>query len=146
MGRRTEESLIDALSYCSLRDLPEPDDKENIWIRALARVAKADGNEYYVYVEKDANAENRIKKDFGSMSAIVRVLEYYPFSYLRAEFMPTFKTQKKDERIAYLTRFDKNLDYSSYSLKDLNLEILKGAIAMQMAHEKRSEKANKNEE
>lgn len=139
MGRKTEESLIDALSYCSLRDLPEVEDGENVWIRAIAKIVKSDGVEYYAYVEKDKNLENRIVKDFGSMSSIVKVLEYYPFSYLRAEFMPEFKTKKKEERIAYLTRFKTTKDYSVMTLKELNDEVLKGAIEMQMAHEKRNE-------
>ena len=78
MGRKTEESLIDALSYCDLRDLPEIEDGENVWIRAIAKIAKSDGIEYYAYVEKDKNLNNRIVKDFGSMSSIVKVLEYYP--------------------------------------------------------------------
>lgn len=140
MGRKTEESLIDALSYCSLRDLPEIEDGENVWIRAIAKIVKSDGVEYYAYVEKDKDLRNRIVKDFGSMSSIVKVLEYYPFSYLRAEYMPEFKTKKKEERIAYLTRFKKDKDYSGYTLKELNDEVLRGAIEMQMAKEKRNEK------
>lgn len=139
MGRKTEESLIDALSYCDLRDLPEIEDGENVWIRAIAKIVKSDGLEYYAYVEKDDNLKNRIVKDFGSMSSIVKVVAYYPFSYLKADFMPEFKTKKKEERIAYLTRYKTTKDYSSMSLKELNDEILKGAIAMQMAHEKRNE-------
>lgn len=139
MGRKTEESLIDALSYCDLRDLPEIEDGENVWIRAIAKIAKSDGIEYYAYVEKDKNLNNKIVKDFGSMSSIVKVLEYYPFSYLKADFMPEFKTKKKEERIAYLTRFKTTKDYSGMSLKELNDEVLKGAIEMQMAHEKRNE-------
>lgn len=139
MRKKTEESLIDALSYCDLRDLPEIEDGENVWIRAIAKIVKSDGLEYYAYVEKDDNLNNRIIKDFGSMSSIVKVAEYYPFSYLKADFMPEFKTKKKDERIAYLTRYKTTKDYSSMNLKELNDEILKGAIAMQMAHEKRNE-------
>lgn len=139
MGKKTEESLIDALSYCDLRDLPEIEDGENVWIRAIAKIVKSDGIEYYAYVEKDDNLNNRIIKDFGSMSSIVKVVAYYPFSYLKADFMPEFKTKKKEERIAYLTRYKTNKDYSNMTLRELNDEVLKGAIAMQMAHEKRNE-------
>lgn len=139
MKNKSEESLLDALQYCSLRVLPEPDDKENVWIRAIAKIAKADGQMYYAYVEKDDKLQNKIIKDFGPISALVRVVEYYPFSYLKPAFMPKFKGNKKEERIAYLTRYNKDLDYSNYSVKELDKLIMLGAIKKQMEQEKRSE-------
>lgn len=139
MKNKSEESLLDALQYCSLRTLPEPDDKENVWIRAIAKIAKADGQMYYAYVEKDDKLQNKIIKDFGPISALVRVVEYYPFSYLKPAFMPKFKGNKKEERIAYLTRYNKDLDYSNYSVKELDKLIMLGAIKKQMEQEKRNE-------
>lgn len=139
MKNKSEESLLDALQYCSLRKLPEIEDGENVWIRAIARVAKADGQMYYAYVEKDDNMQNKIVKDFGSISAIVRVVDYYPFSYLKPAFMPKFKGNKKEERIAYLTRYNKDVDYSNYSVKELDKLIMLGAIKKQMEQEKRNE-------
>jgi len=139
MKNKSEESLLDALQYCSLRVLPEPDDKENVWIRAIAKIAKADGQMYYAYVEKDDKLQNKIIKDFGPISALVRVVEYYPFSYLNPAFMPKFKGNKKEERIAYLTRYNKDLDYSNYSVKELDKLIMLGAIKKQMEQEKRNE-------
>ena len=139
MKNKSEESLLDALQYCSLRVLPEPDDKENVWIRAIAKIAKADGQMYYAYVEKDDKLQNKIIKDFGPISALVRVVEYYPFSYLNPAFMPKFKGNKKEERIAYLTRYNKDLDYSNYSVKELDKLIMLGAIKKQMEQEKRGE-------
>lgn len=139
MKNKSEESLLDALQYCSLRVLPEPDDKENVWIRAIAKIAKADGQMYYAYVEKDDKLQNKIIKDFGPISALVRVVEYYPFSYLKPAFMPKFKGNKKEERIAYLTRYNKDLDYSNYSVKELDKLIMLGAVKKQMEQEKRNE-------
>lgn len=139
MRNRSEESLLDALSYCSLRSLPEPDDKENIWIRAIAKIAKADGQTYYAYVEKDDKLNNKIIKDFGSISAIVKVVEYYPFSYLKPAFMPKFKTKTKEERINYLTRYNKDLKLEGLSVKELDRLVVLGAIKMQMEQEKRGE-------
>lgn len=142
MKNKTEESLLDALQYCSLRVLPEPDDKENVWIRAIAKIAKADGQMYYAYVEKDDKLQNKIIKDFGPISALVRVVEYYPFSYLKPAFMPKFKGNKKEERIAYLTRYNKDLDYSNYSVKELDKLIMLGAIKKQMEQEEREKENN----
>lgn len=139
MKNKSEESLLDALQYCSLRVLPDVEDGENVWIRAIAKIAKADGQMYYAYVEKDDKLQNKIIKDFGPISALVRVIEYYPFSYLKPAFMPKFKGNKKEERIAYLTRYNKDLDYSHYSVKELDKLIMLGAIKKQMEQEKRSE-------
>lgn len=139
MKNKSEESLLDALQYCSLRVLPDVEDGENVWIRAIAKIAKADGQMYYAYVEKDDKLQNKIIKDFGPISALVRVVEYYPFSYLKPAFMPKFKGNKKEERIAYLTRYNKDLDYSSYSVKELDKLIMLGAIKKQMEQEKRNE-------
>lgn len=137
MGKKTDESLIDALSYCGLRDLPEPWDKENVWLKALVRLVKSDGIEYYAYVEKTPENEERIKKVFGGVARIVKILEYYPFSYLRAEFMPEFEDKKdKKSRVEYLQKSNPDKDYSKYSLKQLNQEILSGAICRQLNSEK----------
>lgn len=139
MKSKSQESLIDALSFCSLRDLPEVEDGENVWIRAIAKVIKSNGQPYYVYVEKDANLNNKIVKDFGEIGAIVKVVEYYPFSYLKPAFMPKFKGNKKEERIAYLTRYDKDLNLDGLSVKELDKMIMLGAIKKQMEQEKRNE-------
>lgn len=139
MKNRSEESLLDALQYCSLRKLPEVEDGENVWIRAIAKIAKADGQMYYAYVEKDEKMQNKIVKDFGPISALVRVVEYYPFSYLKPAFMPKFKSNKKEERIAYLTRYDKDLNLDGLSVKELDKMIMLGAINKQMEQEKRNE-------
>lgn len=142
MKNRSEESLLDALQYCSLRKLPEVEDGENVWIRAIAKIAKADGQMYYAYVEKDDKLQNKIVKDFGPISALVRVVEYYPFSYLKPAFMPKFKGKSKEgkeERIAYLTRYDKDLNLDGLSVKELDKMIMLGAIKKQMEQEKRNE-------
>lgn len=142
MKNKSEESLLDALQYCSLRKLPEVEDGENVWIRAIAKIAKADGQMYYAYVEKDDKMQNKIVKDFGPISALVRVVEYYPFSYLKPAFMPKFKGKSKEgkeERIAYLTRYDKDLNLDGLSVKELDKMIMLGAIKKQMEQEKRNE-------
>lgn len=135
------ETLIDALSYCALRELPEKDNEEDFWLRAVALVQKTDGTQSYVYVEKSVkDLSNRIMKDWGTSATICNIIEYYPFSFLKAQFMPKFKTQKKEERIKYLTTYDKrDGDWQGYSLKELDAEVLKRAARKQLEQEKRSE-------
>lgn len=136
MKESKKESLIKAMSFFLLKELPEVDNGENIWIKALALVKKRDGSEAYVYVVKDSKTlENKIAKDFGSGSQIVETVEYYPFSFLKSGYMPTFKTAKKEDRIKYLNKYDKSTDYSNMTLKELEREIIRLAIARQLLDE-----------
>lgn len=136
-----EDSKLKALAYCGLRELPEVEDKEHFWLRAIALVKKVDGSENYVYVEKDLNTlEPRMIKDFGSIAMVYETVEYYPYSYLKEQYMPKFKTAKKEERIKYLTAYDKSADFSEYTLKELDKEVMRRAARKQMDVEKRGEK------
>lgn len=130
------ESLVGALAYCSLRDLPEIDSGEEVWIYAVAKVEKSDGSTSYALVEKDDNGGNRFLKDFGTISPIRRVVSYHPYVFLKPAYLPKFKTEKKDERVEYLEkRFGKEVDYSKCSKKDLDVIILNLAIRNQKTKE-----------
>lgn len=136
-----EDSKLKVLAYCGLRELPSVEDKEHFWLRAVALVKKVDGSENYVYVEKDLNTlEPRMVKDFGAIAMIIEIVEYYPYSYLKEQYMPKFKTAKKEERIKYLTSYDKSADFSEYTLKELDKEVMRRAARKQMDVEKRGEK------
>lgn len=125
--------LMDALNYCSLRTLPEKEDGESVWIQAIAKVAKRDASTSYVLVEKDpATGDNKIIKDFGSVSIIAKHIEYYPITYLLPEFMPEFDNNKKESRINYLRKMRGDEDYSQYTLKELNRMVINSAIATQL--------------
>ena len=131
-----EKSLVSAIAYCSLRELPEKDNGEDIWVEALAKVKKADGTQNFVYVRKNKDGENVIAKDFGSISIIREIIEYYPFNYLKPKFIPTFKANKKEDRLYYLQKINKDKDFSKMTVKELDKEILKVAINNQLNHEK----------
>lgn len=131
------ESLVAALSFFLLKELPDSDDGENIWIKALALAKKRDGSESYVYVVKDKDTlENRVAKDFGAISQIVEIIEYYPFSFLNAAYIPEFNGNKKDDRIKYLMAYDNSKDYSAMTLKELNKEVIRVGIVKQLNDEK----------
>lgn len=132
----TEESLIDALSYCSLRALPEKDKGEDFWIKAIALVKKIDGTSSYVVVEKDDNLSNKVKCDFGHICAIKEYVEFYPFSFLKSSFMPkATKGNKKEDRAAWLSRMRNGGDFTHLSAKELEREILKTAVKNQLTKE-----------
>lgn len=139
MGKNIKEkTLLDALTACSLRELPEVDTKEYQWLKAIALVQKRDGSQSYVLMEKDKDMNNRIVKDFGNISSILKVLNIYPYSFLNAMSMPKFKTVKKEERIDWLKiNGEKGVDYSEMSLKELNAEVLRVATNAQMEFDKK---------
>ena len=128
MEKNLEKSLIDALSYCDLRDLPKRDDKEFVWLKSLVLVSKSDGTKSYALSIKDKNGNPKIVKDFGTVSAIRQVIEYYPFCMLDASFMPFFKTRSKDERIAWLEHMGEKDNFSEMSLKELDKKVLNVAV------------------
>ena len=132
MYKKEKESLIDALAYCSLRDIPAADDGSGYWLEALAKVAKRDGTKSYVYVVRNIDTlELETKIDFGTVSGIAFVEEYYPFEFLREEFIP--KLSNKDERVKYLAKSNDDLtkQYSKLSVKSLDELIIKNAIKAQ---------------
>lgn len=135
MKSRTRASLIKALSYCSLRELPEPDSGEDVWIKALALVTKTDGRDYFIAIEKDPTTlVNRVKKDFGDTGAIAEYKTIYPYLYLSSEYMPKFHDKTKESRIKYLADVNPDVDWSKYSLKELNDAVLGLAIKAQLNH------------
>jgi hypothetical protein len=127
-----EKSLIDVLSYCDLRDLPEADKKEYVWVRAVALVEKRDGTLNYAVAKANAIGDYAITKDFGSISSIVTVKQYFPYEFLDATFLPDFKGAKKEDRINWLVKNGVNKDFSSMTAKDLDKECTNFAIKQQL--------------
>lgn len=127
-----EKSLIDVLSYCDLRDLPDEDKKEYVWVRAVALVEKRDGTQNYAVAKANAIGDYSITKDFGSISAIVNVKQYFPYEFLDATLLPDFKGAKKEERINWLVKNGVNKDFSSMSAKALDKECTNFAIKQQL--------------
>lgn len=126
-----EESLVNALAYCDLRDLPKEWDGENVYLKALALVAKSDGSKSYAFVQKYIDGKDRIIKDFGRIASIKSIEKVYPYLYLDARFIPDFKTNAKSERIEWLEKMNCKDDLSECTLKELNKKVLN--MAMQNA-------------
>lgn len=136
VSKKEEMSLLECLSWCSVRKLPEEWDKKNVYIKAIGKVKKADGTISYVAIQKDKNGKDKMVKDFGTISAIREVAEIYPYLYLDAMYLPTFRGQKKEDRISMLSNLYKDRDFSQMSLKELDREVLNYAIQMHLMAEK----------
>ena len=123
-----QQSLISAMSYCGVRDLPKEWDKENVYLRALALVRKNDGTESYALLQKGADGKDAIIKDFGTVSLISEIISVHPFYFLDSKWMPFFKTRSKDERLTWLSRHNVEGDFSSLTVKELDKVVLNTAM------------------
>lgn len=138
----SEQSKFDCLEYCKVSTLPEPWNGKDVYISAICKTLKADGNNYYCAVEIDENGKNRIVKDFGRCAAIIKFEEVYPLSYLEPSYLKRFK---KDEEgtaalVEYLKKEGVEMDFESADRKMLNKANIRVAIKNQLADEKKASK------
>lgn len=126
------ESFIAALSFSCVRELPPEDDGQSVWIRAIGLAKKRDGSKGYVAIVKDKNGENKILKDFGSISQIVEIEKVYPTLYLDSSYLPTFETKKREEKIKWLSMQRPEEKFEELTGKELNRAILHVAMQNQL--------------
>jgi hypothetical protein len=138
----SEQSKFDCLEYCKASTLPEPWNGKDVYISAICKTLKSDGNNYYCVVEIDENGKNRIVKDFGRSAAILKFEEVYPLSYLEPSFLKRFK--KDEDGTAKLVEYLKNegveMDFESADRKMLDKANIRVAIKRQLANEKKANK------
>lgn len=98
------DRTIEVLRYTGLTKMPKKmSAKDNrIWIRAIAELAKKDGEVSYGVVMNDYGRKPRIVKVFGSSSAIAEIRELRPFSWLREDMVPAFASD--NERMSYIAK------------------------------------------
>lgn len=119
-----DEMLIDALSFASIRELPQEWDGEREWIKALALVTKRNGSKAYVALAKGKKGEDKVVKDFGAPSMVARFDTIYPYLYVQSASMPQFKTNTKKERLDWLYINDPENEYS----EEMSMKELKEAV------------------
>lgn len=142
MDNKTKnESLTLALSEAALRELPQVYDGENVYVRAIALVRKADGSENYALVRKSKEGKDIVCQDFGHMSVIRQIVEVYPYEFLQERFMPMFdKDDDRESRIAYLMSNDTLVkdasEYEKMSLAELEERLIGVAANAQIRNEK----------
>lgn len=127
----TEKSLYKAFEYCGFAKLPEVWDGGSIWIDALAKVVKRNGEESFALAKRMKGGTYRLIKDFGSTESIYKVKEYYPYNYLKQGFMPVVNT--KEECIAVLT-LDKGMNADNLRNKSFD-ELFVMVVDMAVEHQ-----------
>ena len=97
-----ERTLVEAISFCGVRELPEEFKGKEVWIKAIGLVSKVDGSQSYVYLERGELGASNIKKDFGTLSPIVKIDKIYPYLYLSEDEVPKFSKENKGEKTSWL--------------------------------------------
>ena len=97
-----DETLVEALSFCGVRELPEEHKGKTVWIKAIGLVSKVDGSQSYVYLERGELGASSVKKDFGTLSPIAKIDKIYPYLYLSEDEVPKFSKEDKGEKNSWL--------------------------------------------
>ena len=132
-----EQNLIsDVLRMAHLTELPKPDDKKSVWIKAVAKIRLADNSVGYGILKRNTDLTHRVCYINGHISAMVETEEVYPYITLNKDYIKKFTAKEKEAaRIAYLKSL--NLPYEingleTMNIDDLNKEVVKAAMWQQM--------------
>ena len=88
------ETLTAELQFTSCTEQPAALKEGDIYVRAIAKVKKANNHETMCVIVNDGEGNPIIKKDFGSISMIKEILEIYPLSVLESDSIPDFRSKK----------------------------------------------------
>lgn len=97
-----KETLTAALQFTGCTELPAALKEGDIYVRAIAKVKKANNHETMCVIVNDGTGKPIIKKDFGSISMIKEIVEIYPLSVLENDSIPDFR--KKKDIVSFLVR------------------------------------------
>lgn len=89
-----KETITSVLQFTGCTELPAALKEGDIYVRAIAKVKKANNHETMCVIVNDGTGKPIIKKDFGSISMIKEIVEIYPLSVLESDSIPYFRKKK----------------------------------------------------
>ena len=101
-----KETLTEVLQFTGCTELPAAIKEGDIYVRAIAKVKKANNHETMCVIVNDGTGNPIIKKDFGSISMIKEIVEIYPLSVLESDSIPYFR--KKKDIVNFLVNLGEN--------------------------------------
>ena len=136
-----KETLTAVLQFTGCTELPAALKEGDIYVRAIAKVKKANNHETMCVIVNDGTGKPIIKKDFGSISMIKEVVEIYPLSVLESDSIPDFR--KKKDIVSFLVRLgetESHVEKLASSKEDedkaaLKALVYKHCIKLQIARE-----------
>ena len=135
------ETLTAVLQFTGCTELPAALKEGDIYVRAIAKVKKANNHETMCVIVNDGTGNPIIKKDFGSISMIKEIVEIYPLSVLESDSIPDFR--KKKDIVSFLVRLgetESHVERLASSKEDedkaaLKALVYKHCIKLQIARE-----------
>ena len=124
-----KETLTAVLQFTGCTELPAALKEGDIYVRAIAKVKKANNHETMCVIVNDGEGNPIIKKDFGSISMIKEIVEIYPLSVLESDSSPDFR--KKKDIVSFLVRLgetESNVEQLAASKADEDKAALKALI------------------
>lgn len=136
-----KETLTAVLQFTGCTELPAALKEGDIYVRAIAKVRKANNHETMCVIVNDGTGNPIIKKDFGSISMIKEIVEIYPLSVLESDSIPDFR--KKKDIVSFLVRLgetESHVEKLASSKEDgdkaaLKALVYKHCIRLQIARE-----------
>ena len=104
-----KETLTAVLQFTGCTELPAALKEGDIYVRAIAKVKKANNHETMCVIVNDGEGNPIIKKDFGSISMIKEIVEIYPLSVLESDSIPDFRSKKNI--VSFLVSLGENESY-----------------------------------
>ena len=104
-----KETITAVLQFTGCTELPAALKEGDIYVRAIAKVKKANNHETMCVIVNDGTGNPIIKKDFGSISMIKEIVEIYPLSVLESDSIPYFR--KKKDIVNFLVRLGETESY-----------------------------------
>ena len=131
MSTLKEKTLLDALSFVSLRTLPTKAEDDDNYLSAIVEVVKVDGTTSYALQKTREDLTNYIAQDFGTISTIKEIVSIHPFEFLKEKYV--FSGTTKEEKIQYLKKMykDEDYDFDTMPLKEINKMIKMIAVKYQ---------------
>jgi hypothetical protein len=131
MSTLKEKTLLDALSFVSLRTLPTKAEEDDNYLSAIVEVVKVDGTTSYALQKTRDDLTKYIAKDFGTISTIKEIVSIHPFEFLKEKYV--FNGTTKEEKIQYLKKMykDEDYDFDTMPLKEINKMIKMIAVKYQ---------------
>ena len=124
-----KETLTAVLQFTGCTELPSALKEGDIYVRAIAKVKKANNHETMCVIVNDGEGNPIIKKDFGSISMIKEIVEIYPLSVLESDSIPDFR--KKKDIVSFLARLgetESNVEQLAASKADEDKAALKALV------------------
>ena len=124
-----KETITAVLQFTGCTELPAALKEGDIYVRAIAKVKKANNHETMCVIVNDGEGNPIIKKDFGSISMIKEIVEIYPLSVLESDSIPDFR--KKKDIVSFLVRLgetESHVENLASSKEDKDKASLKALI------------------